>query len=159
MNSVNDADRAILDHFTHIRGKTIVMLRAVDEDLLDQTPDGEQYPLKWGFAHIASGVDWWMQHVMDDGLGFSDNYPSDKDDILDQLTASRDRLVSFFTSDDGEPMARFYALSEEKEPEDGLSEWVGRDRVLYLTGHELHHLGRIELALWQFGATDLPDFP
>ena len=156
---MDDADRAILDHFTHIRGKTIVMLRAVDEELLDQTPDGEQHPLKWGFVHIASGVDWWMQNVMGDGLGFSDNYPSEKDAILDYLTASRDRLVSFFPADNYKPMAQIYTLSDEKEPEDGLSEWVGRDRVLYLTAHELHHLGRIELALWQFGVIDLPDFP
>ena len=25
--------------------------------------------------------------------------------------------------------------------------------------NELHHLGRAELALWQWGAADLPDFP
>ena len=159
MNSVNDADIAILDNFKHIRGKTIVMLRAVEEKLLDQTPKREQHPLKWGFAHIPSGVDWWMQHVMDDGGGWSNDYPSEKQAILDHLTASRDRLVSFFNSNNYEPMAEIFTLSEEKEPEEGLNEWVGRDRVLYLTAHELHHLGRLELGLWQFGATNLPDFP
>lgn len=158
MKKMNDADRAILDHFIHIRGKTIVMLRAIEEKLLDQTVNGEQHPLKWQFIHIASGVDWWMQYVMDDGVGWSDDCPSKKDDILDQLAVSRDRLISFFTADN-EPMGRSYTMSEEKESEGGLSEWIGRDRVLYLTAHELHHLGRAELALWQLGATDLPDFP
>ncbi len=158
MNHMNDADRAILDHFRYIRGKTIEILREVEEEALNQTTNGEQHPLGWQFAHIANGVDWWMQYVMDDGLGWSSGHPSEKAIILDQLAASRDRLISFFTADD-EAMGQCYTLSEEKEPEGGLDEWVGRDRVLYLTAHELHHLGRAELALWQFGATDLPNFP
>ena len=159
MNDMNDADRAILDHFIHIRGKTIEMLCAVGEELLDRTANGELHPLRWQFAHIANGADWWMQYVMDDGLGWSGDYPSQKDAILGKLAGSRDRLVSFFTPDNDDPMGRSYTMSKEKEPEGGLNEWIGRDRVLYLTAHELHHLGRAELALWQFGATDLPDFP
>ncbi len=159
MNDMNDADRAILDHFLHIRGKTIEMLGRASQELLDQTPEAEQHPLRWQFAHISSGIDWWMQHVMCDGLGSSRDFASAKDEILSELAASRDRLVSFFSAESGQPMGRCYKLSDEKETEGGLAEWVGRDRVLYLTAHELHHLGRAELALWQFGTTDLPDFP
>ena len=156
---MNDADRAILDHFTDIRGKTVEMLRAAPEELLARTPDAEEHPLGWQFAHIANGGDWWMNFVMQDGLGWSGEHPSAKDAIESELARSRDRLVSFFTADDGGPMSQTYTLSEEKQPEGEVTEWVGRDRVLYLTAHELHHLGRAELALWQFGATDLPAFP
>lgn len=159
MNDMNDADRTILDHFLHIRGKTIEMLHAAGQELLDRTPEAEQHPLGWQFAHISNGPNWWMEHVMCDGQGWSNDFPSAKDEILAQLATSRDRLVSFFSAESGQPMGRSFKLSQEKEPESGLTEWVGRDRILHFTAHELHHLGRVELALWQFGATDLPDFP
>ena len=57
------------------------------------------------------------------------------------------------------PRLDLYIDGQWVQPEGGVTQWVGRDRVLYLTAHELHHLGRAELALWQFGQTDLPDFP
>ena len=156
---MNDADQAILDHFVDIRGKTIKMLGVVGEELLGRTVEGEDETLGWQFAHIANGGDWWMQHVMADGLGWSGEHPSGKDAIGEYLAASRDRLVNFFAADDGQPMGRTYTMSKDKQPEGGLTQWVGRTRVLYLTAHELHHLGRAELALWQLGLTDLPDFP
>ena len=156
---MNDADAAILDHFKDIRGKTIKMLGVVGTELLGRKVEGEDETLGWQFAHIANGVDWWMNHVMGDGLGFSGEYPAAKDAIGDSLAASRDRLVNFFAAADGRPMSQTYTMSKDKQPEGGLAQWVGRTRVLYLTAHELHHLGRLELALWQLGLTDLPDFP
>jgi len=155
---MTDADREILDHFTRIRGKTIEMLKAVPAALLGRTAAGESHRLGWQFAHIAGGVDWWMQHVMGDGRGLPDKQPSGKKAILAHLDASRDRLASFFTAEDGQPMCRTYLFASDKHPED-RDQWVGRNRVLYLTAHELHHLSRAELALWQFGHRDLPGFP
>ena len=156
---MNEADNVILDHFRGIRGRTLEMLDFVPDELLGRTAEGEEHPLCWQFAHIASGVNWWMHYVMNDGLGWVNDYPSRKEAVRDGLIASRDRLVSFFAADDGEAMGRVFTMSEEKEPEGGVVEWIGRDRVLYLTAHELHHLGRAELALWQFGMTGTPDFP
>ena len=155
---MNDADRTILDHFIGIRSKTIEMLGKVPDHLLAETAPGESEPLGWHFAHIASGPTWWMHYAMRDGGGYMSEYPDQSRAIGASLEASRDRVVSFFEADDGEPMGRVYELSPEKEPE-GSNQWTGRDRVLYLTAHELHHLGRAELALWQWGVTDLPDFP
>ena len=155
---MTDADREILDYFTHIRGRTIEMLKAAPTALLGRTPEGERHRLGWQFTHIASGVDWWMQHVMQDGCSGPDDRPSSKRAILAQLNASRDRLVSFFAADDGQAMGRTFTFSSGSDPRD-RGQWPGRNRVLYLTAHELHHLGRAELALWQFGRMDLPDFP
>ena len=156
---MNEADGVILDHFRDIRGRTLEMLGVVPDELLARAAKGEEHPLCWQFAHIAGGVNWWMHHVMNDGLGWVDDHPAQKEAMRDGLIASQDRLISFFSADDGEAMGRVFTMSEEKEPEGGLTEWVGRDRVLYLTAHELHHLGRAELALWQFGLTGTPDFP
>ena len=126
---MHDADREILDHFIGIRGKTLAMLAAVPDELLTRTAEAEQHPIGWQFAHIASGVDWWLEYVMQDGLGWSQVYPSEKEAIARSLVASRDRLVSLFSAGDGEPMARIFSLSEEKKSENG-TEWVGRSRVL-----------------------------
>ena len=156
---MNDADRTILDHFIDIRAKTTAMLNAVPEEMLARTAKGECHPLCWQFSHIANGVDWWMNFVMQDGRGWSGEQPSAKDAISAELDRSGGRLAAFFSADDGEPMARTFRLSEEKLPEKGVVEWVGRSRVLYLTAHELHHLARAELALWQWGIDELPDFP
>lgn len=132
------------------------MLQAAPEEMLSQKAAGEDHSLYWQFAHIASGDNWWMHHVMKDGRGFVDDYPTEPQAILERLTVSRDRVLNFFTAADGEAMGREFEFSDG---DDGRTTWIGRDRVLYLTAHELHHLGRAELALWQFGATDLPTFP
>ena len=153
---MNEADHEILNFFISTRENTIAMLDAVDDEMLSLTPEGEDHNLAWQFAHIASGVNWWMQHVMKDGRGLVDDYPTAKNAIVDKLTASRDRLLEFFTAGDGEAMSRQFSFPMG---DDGMTEWIGRERVLYLTAHELHHLGRAELALWQFGITDLPGFP
>ena len=153
---MNDADRAILDHFTSMRAKTLEMLEAAPEEMLGRVAHAEQHPLGWQFAHIANGVDWWMHHVMRDGGGWSPEHACERDEIVAGLTSSRDRLLSFFAAEDGKAMS-----SDVSYPEvDGsTSTWVGREVVLYLTAHELHHLSRGELALWQWGVTDLPAFP
>ncbi len=155
---MNEADREILSYFISTRENTIAMLDAVGDEMLSLTPEGEDHNLAWQFAHIASGVNWWMEYSMGDGLGPPAARKTTRQEIEAELVASRDRLVKFFTADDGEPMGASYEMSDEKEPEPG-EEWVGRNRVLYLTSHELHHLGRIELAIWQAGLTDTPTFP
>ena len=152
---MNDADRTILDRFVQTRDKTLQILDVVPDDLMGQTAAAEENPLCWQFDHIAISVDWWMQHVMQDGHGFANDPQFEKNVIKDKLVASRDRLVSFFTADDAVAMAHELVFLET---DGGKTKWIGRERVLYLAAHELHHLGRAELALWQWGLTDLPDF-
>lgn len=146
---MNDADRWILDHFAGVRNRTIELVRQMPEDLLEQTPDGEDMSLRWHFVHIADGSDWWMTQVMKDGgaWGWPPPYSDSRASLLQGLAASRDRLVRFFSANDGERMSASFTLGE--------SEWIGRDRVGYLTDHEIHHRGRIVLALLQWGCHEL----
>ena len=154
--TVNDADREIIDHFTRTREKSIELAQRVPEELLGRTAEGEDFHLGWVFAHIANGVDWWMHGVMCDGQGPVPDYGHDKDSVAQALCASRDRLVSFFSADDGQAMSRTFSRAEE---DGSTSEWTGRNRVLYLTSHEVHHRGKIVLALRQWGFSDVPFLP
>jgi len=153
---MNDGDREILDHFIRTREKTIELARRTPEELLTRTAEGEGGPLNRLFLHIATGVDWWMRNVMRDGCGDIPSYGRDKEGILQALAASRDRLMSFFDDGSGERMGEMFSRVEE---DGSTSEWAGRDRVLYLTDHEVHHRGKIVLALRQWGFNDIPFLP
>ena len=152
---MEDADRCILDHFARIRARTIELVAAAPEELLGRTPEGEEMSLHWQFVHIASGPEWWLTNVLRDGgtCGWPPPYAANKACLVQGLAASRDRLVGFFEADDGQRMAQVFTRAEG---DGSVSEWTGRDRVLYLTDHDLHHRGRIVLALMQWGFDDLP---
>jgi uncharacterized damage-inducible protein DinB len=94
-----------------------------------------------------------MTHVMKDGgtWQWPPPYAGSREAILGGLAASCDRLVRFFEAEEGARMGQTFSLRH-----DGAAEqWTGRDRVLYLTDHELHHRGRIVLALLQWGFAEL----
>jgi len=97
-----------------------------------------------------------MHNVMRDGKGDIPSYGRDKDGILEALAASRDRLSSFFHDGSGDRMGQ---VLSRKEKGSSSSQYVGRDRALYLTDHEVHHRGKIVLALRQWGFTDIPFIP
>lgn len=152
------ADREILDNFIRTRNKTVQLLARVPDDWLVRQADGEDRPLGALFMHIADGVNWWMHHAMGDGRGWS--YPGDgpfgRSELIDALNASEDRLVVFFEADHTR-MADVFALPPDKREGDG--QWIGRNRVLYLTDHEVHHRAKIALALRQWGFADFPFMP
>ena len=156
---MTEADSEILDHFVRTRKKTMELFEQVPDNWLNKTAAGEEMTLGWLFMHIADGPSWWMNHCMGDGRGWQ--YPGDgpfgKQTIRGALTASLKRVVSFFKADDGTNMNRAFELSPEKREGEGC--WTGRNRILYLVGHEVHHRGRIALALRQWGMTELPFFP
>lgn len=153
---MNDADREILKHFRQIRRRTIDLLERVPEEMLTRQADGEAVPLGKLFKHIAYVVDGWMEELMRDGKGLP-RYGHDKASILAALESTAERLVSFFEAEDGRRMAEEYptVLADEVTP----VVWIGRDRVLYLTDHEVHHRGKIVLALRQWGFGDIPPMP
>ncbi len=154
---MNDADREILNHFGRTRAKTIELAGRVPVDLLERTADGERHPLYWLFGHIAAGCDWWMHFVMRDG---NDPPPaesrSDRDAILAAFHASRERVVAFFQANDGQAMSQTFSFKDE---DGSIATFVGRDRVLYLAGHEIHHRGKIVLSLRQWGSDEIPFLP
>lgn len=153
---MNDADKEILGHYTRTRNKTIELLRAVPENWLSRKADGEDMDLAALFEHIARGVDYWMETCMGDA-GRADRTPwRTKAALMDALEASRDRLVRFFESKDGEPMSRTFTW-QAGGGQSGT--FVGRNRVLYLTQHEAHHRGKIVLALRRWGFTAIPFLP
>jgi len=152
---MHPADREILKHFRQIRQRTIDLLERIPEEMLTRQADGEAIPLNRLFKHIAQCVDGWMGELMADGKGWPE-YANDKAAILAALESTADRLVSFFEADGGERMAQEY----DTFLDDGTPVvWTGRDRVLYLTDHEVHHRGKIVLALRQWGFGDIPKMP
>jgi len=151
---MNEADRCILDHYARVRNRTIELARQLPDDLLGRTAQGEEQSLFWLFVHIADAPNWRMTYVVKDGGTWAAPPPCSKDraSLLAGLAASRDRLVRFFDADGGRRMGETFSLRHD----DGFVEhWTGRDLVLYYTDHELHHRGRIVLALLQWGQSSL----
>ena len=152
---MHPADREILDHFLRIRERTVDLLVRIPDELLERTAPGEVLPTGRWFAHMARTVDRWMDELMADGGGVP-VYPLDRDGLVEALRLSSHRLVSFFEADDGRKMGEVY----ETTLNDGTPVvWTGRDRVLYLTDHEVHHRGKVVLALRQWGFEDIPAMP
>ena len=151
---MHDADRCVLDHFAAVRNRTIELVERVPEGLLDRTPEGEGMPLRWHLVHVADGPDWWLTNVLRDGGTWSwpPPYAEQPGGLTQGLAASRDRVLRFFEAGDGERMGEAFTAVWD----DHKHEWLGRDRVLYLTDHEIHHRGRIVLALMQWGFGDFP---
>jgi len=151
---VHDADRHLLDHFAGVRNRTIELVECVPGELLDRTPEGERMSLRWHFVHIADGPDWWLTHVLRDGgtWGWPPPYAEQPGGLLEGLKASRDRVLRFFEAADGGRMSEVFTTDREG-PAHG---WTGRDRVVYLTDHEVHHRGRVALGLMQWGFDDFP---
>jgi uncharacterized damage-inducible protein DinB len=152
---MHSADREILKHFRQIRQRTIDLLEGIPEEMLTRQAEGEGLPLGRLFKHIAYVVDSWMDDFLHDGKG-RPRYPDDKAAILAALASTADRLVSFFEEGDGWRMGQKHPTTMENGTP---VVWTGRDRVLYLTDHEVHHRGKIVLALRQWGFGDIPPMP
>jgi len=97
-----------------------------------------------------------LHYVLCDGQPQISERSGDKAWVLDTLRTTRDRLLAFFTADDGQPMHRTFSFTD---PDGTKTYWIGRNRLLYLTDHEIHHRGKIVLALRQWGFTDIPHLP
>jgi uncharacterized damage-inducible protein DinB len=153
---MHPADREILKHFRQIRRRTIDLVERIPEEMLIRQADGEGLPLGRLFKHIAYVVDSWMDDFLHDGKG-RPKYQDDKASILAALESTAERLVSFFEAEDGWRMGQEHPTTLD----DGVTPvlWTGRDRVLYLTDHEVHHRGKIVLALRQWGFGDIPPMP
>ena len=97
-----------------------------------------------------------MANVMKDGKSSSEPKFSSKEDAITAIESSRDRLYDFFSADDRKTLATTYTWVDES----GVKrEWTGRNRLLYILDHEVHHRGKIVLALEQWGFDDTPFIP
>ena len=152
-------DREILDHFDRTRRKTVDLFKRVPDDWLSRKPGGEDMTLGWLFIHIADGLDWWMEHCMRDGKGwqYPGDGPFDRITIQKGLSASVERILAFFELGDGKWMGEEFELVPEKS--EGEGKWLGRNRILYLADHEVHHRAKIVLSLRQWGMRDFPFMP
>ncbi len=153
--TLSDGDREILEAFDRARGKTIALLKIVPAKLLVRKPEGEDVSLGELFHHIASTCDGWMARAMIDGGPPPATYNASKPSISKALSASRKRVLSFFKADGGAMMEKVFTPSRQGK----TYRFVGRNRVSYLTQHEVHHRGKIILALRQWGVTEIPFMP
>ncbi len=148
-------DREILADFVRTRDKTIALLKNVPPRFLSRTPKGEEETLGQLFHHIAAAVDGWMMRCMQDGGPTPPKYKPSKPAIMNALRNSQKRLPKHFKAKSGKAMSAIY-----KPVRSGKTyRFTGRDRVHYLTQHEVHHRGKIVLALRQWGFTKIPYMP
>ncbi len=156
---MNVSDREILDHFIRTRQRTIALFKQVPIDWLERKVDGEDMTMGWLFMHIADAPNWWMHYCMQDGKGWKcpSNDSFDPSSINDALANSLKRVQEFFELEEGIHMNVEFELPPEKREGEGC--WIGRNRILYLTDHEVHHRGKIILALRQWGMKDIPFMP
>lgn len=145
---MQEADLSILRHFAGIRDVTIELLRRAPDDWLERPLPGEGgWTPRHAFMHIAGGQCGWLAGLGDGKRPIDENAPMDKAGIERTLREARKRMLDFFGSSEVARMGHQYADD------------IGRDVVLYLTSHEVHHRGRIVAALWQWGMTDTPFEP
>ncbi len=157
--AMTPADKEILKDFERTRQKTIDLLKAVPPGLLKKKAKGEETTLAGLFSHISLAVNGWMFRCMKDS-GPQPQWPAPKSELnkaalLKSMRASQKRLLKFFEAKGGAAMSAVY----EREREGKKYRFVGRNRVLYLTQHEVHHRGKIVLALRQWGFTKIPFLP
>jgi uncharacterized damage-inducible protein DinB len=161
---MTESDQAVLDCFDATRRRTIDLLRQTPADWLSRQAQGEDHALGRLYLHIADSPDWWLHFCLKDGLPKDGPAASENDPAAIQiaLESSQQRLLRFFTADAGSRMGQTFVLNprELPNPEDGpVEQFTGRNRVLYLTAHEIHHRGKLVLALRQWGMADIPFLP
>ncbi len=146
---MHDADLSILRHFAGIRDVTIALLRRLPEDWLDRPlPGGDGWTVRQAFLHIAAGQCGWLKGLGDGkGWGVDPEEAMDRPGIETALRDARKRMLDFFGSPEVDRMSRAFPPH------------VGRDIVLYLTAHEVHHRGTVVRALWEWDMKDLPFEP
>ena len=151
---MNATDREIIDHFLHTREKTIELLRGIPDGLLNRTPAGETASVAVQFFHIAVSSEWFMDTVMGDGGGETRQVPGDREGITELLERTGKRPSAFFEPD-GDRMDREFTavIGDGRE-----HTCTGRDWLLTTIDHEVHHRGKIVLALRQWGFGDFPHF-
>lgn len=156
---MHPADHEILDAFDRTRAATIDLLDRMPDDLLLRTPAGAEKSLAWEFWHIADGVHGWMTWCMEGGSA-DDELPQrfSKAELRAILESTREHLLGYFRANEGEAMGRSYRPPSFRHP-GRINDFTGRERVLYLTGHEAHHRGKVVLGLRQMGFTDVPFIP
>jgi uncharacterized damage-inducible protein DinB len=152
---MSQGDREILACFDRARSKTLALLKAVPAKMLAQKAAGEDLSVGELFHHIAACTDGWMARCMQDRGPMPQPYVASKPAISKALSLSRKRLLQFFKNDDGAMMETLFTPSRQGK----TYRFVGRNRVCYLTHHEVHHRGKIILALRQWGLTGIPFMP
>jgi uncharacterized damage-inducible protein DinB len=149
------ADQEILNAMAVTRDKTLEVLEVVPDDWLCRKPDGEQHSMGWVFQHIASGEAWWLHRVMKDQgdlVAAGEDLP--KRDIAQLLRDTAMRMASFFGRD-----GAMEAQYDYPRPDGQTRPLTGRWCALYLLQHEVHHRGKIVLALRQWGLKGIPFIP
>ncbi|MBC8145414.1 MAG: DinB family protein [bacterium] len=153
---MHDADRMILEHFTAVRARTVELLAAIPDEMLERTPDSSTMSVGKEIAHLARALESWLYHVLEDGAAEPERIGTDRVSIRAALDHSRDRLLTHFTKNDGANMSQ---VIESEYSTGAPVTYIGRERVLYLTAHEVHHRGRIVVSLRQWGLDRIPTMP
>jgi uncharacterized damage-inducible protein DinB len=147
---MHEADLSILRHFAGIGDVTIALLRRLREDWLDRPlPGGDGWTVRTAFLHIAAGQCGWLRGLGEGGGSVDPDVPLDKAAVERTLLDARRRMLEFF----GPRMDARWPTEHAETPH------VGRDIVLYLTAHEVHHRGTLVRALWEWDMKDLPFEP
>ncbi len=150
-----DADHEVISAYSLTRDKTIELAECIPDDWLTRQAEGEEHSLGLTLQHIVGADAWWMHRVMDDNGGLDQvGDPLSREQIASLLRTTRDRVVAFFSKD-----GAMQALYPYPRPDGQTRPLSGRWCLLYLLQHEVHHRGKVVLALQQWGLSAIPFLP
>jgi uncharacterized damage-inducible protein DinB len=151
---MNDSDRDILNHFTYTRAKTLEVLHGITDEMLPRVPDADSQTVAQQFYYISRSTEWFMDTVMGDGGGEVQSIPVDRNELVQLLEVSAHRPSAFFETNPARWNEQFTATIGGGTVETHS----GRIWLLTTIDHEVHHRGRILLALRQMGVGGFPVF-
>lgn len=150
-----DTKREILDTFVRTRDKTIELVETIPDDWLSRTAEGEEHSLGCLLQHIAGANARWMYRIKNETgeiITPADGVP--KSEIIGMMKKTCEETIAFFSKEGMIEKTFHFTLQGGKK-----CQLTGLWCLLYLMQHEVHHRGKVVLALRQWGAKNIPFMP
>jgi uncharacterized damage-inducible protein DinB len=151
---MNPSDEVILQHFRNIRARTREFLDCLPDEHLELIAASEDRSLADWFRHICLGNFYWLAALRDEKKLEVPRYGLTRPELDRALNESESAVLAHFSDP-----AAWDRVVDRTTNEGRPARWNGRERLLYLVAHEVHHRAKWVLALRQVGFTQTPILP